>query len=68
METIISCGDCVKNSFSGVVDGAYEPSVFISYRRFDTSGEAGRIADRLSNHFGDSEVFLDVKFIRIGRC
>lgn len=33
--------------------------IFISYRRQDSAGIAGRIFDKLSDHFGDGEVFLD---------
>jgi hypothetical protein len=36
------------------------PGIFISYRRADSAGYAGRIFDRLRREFGDSEVFRDV--------
>ncbi|MEA2448751.1 MAG: hypothetical protein QOG63_683 [Thermoleophilaceae bacterium] len=36
------------------------PKVFISYRREETAGHAGRIYDVMSSHFGDSNVFMDV--------
>jgi TIR domain len=39
------------------------PTVFISYRRNDTAGEAGRLADDLSEKFGRSRVFVDVDSI-----
>ena len=39
------------------------PTVFISYRRDDTAGEAGRLADDLSEAFGRSRVFIDVDSI-----
>jgi hypothetical protein len=39
------------------------PTVFISYRRDDTAGEAGRLADDLSEKFGRSRVFIDVDSI-----
>ena len=39
------------------------PTVFISYRRDDTAGEAGRLADDLSERFGRSRVFIDVDSI-----
>ena len=39
------------------------PTVFISYRRDDTAGEAGRLADDLSEKFGGSRVFIDVDSI-----
>jgi hypothetical protein len=35
-------------------------SVFISYRREDTSHLAGRLYDRLAARFGDANVFMDV--------
>ena len=54
--------------------------VFISYRRDDTAGFAGRIYDRLTNALGRESVFIDVDNIpagldfvdvlseRVGRC
>ena len=39
------------------------PTVFISYRRDDTAGEAGRLADDLGERFGRSRVFIDVDSI-----
>ena len=39
------------------------PSVFISYRRDDTAGEAGRLADDLGERLGRSRVFIDVDSI-----
>ena len=41
-------------------------SVFISYRRSDTSGYAGRLYDRLASHFGAPQVFIDVDHIEPG--
>jgi TIR domain len=35
--------------------------VFISYRRRETAGHAGRLYDRLAEHFGDERVFMDVR-------
>lgn len=35
--------------------------VFISYRRRETSGHAGRLYDRLAEHFGDERVFMDLR-------
>jgi hypothetical protein len=40
--------------------------VFICYRREDAPGHSGRLADRLSQRFGDDEVFMDVDSIPIG--
>ena len=42
------------------------PNVFISYRRDDTSGYAGRLYDLLSAHFGKEHVFMDVAAIEPG--
>jgi len=36
------------------------PGIFISYRRNDSAGHAGRLFDRLTAHFGDDRVFMDV--------
>jgi hypothetical protein len=40
--------------------------VFISYRREDAAGYAGRLYDRLAAHFGDERVFMDVEGIEPG--
>jgi uncharacterized membrane protein YeaQ/YmgE (transglycosylase-associated protein family) len=40
--------------------------VFISYRRDDTAGYAGRLFDRLSQHFGQENVFMDIDTIEPG--
>jgi hypothetical protein len=37
------------------------PTIFISYRREDTSGYAGRLYDRLRQEFGHDNVFLDLE-------
>ena len=36
--------------------------IFLSYRRQESTGVAGRIYDRLRSHFGDAGVFMDVQF------
>ena len=41
--------------------------VFINYRREDTPGFAGRIFDRLRNHFPSDQLFMDVVGIEPGR-
>jgi len=41
-------------------------SIFINYRRDDTSGYAGRIEDRLASAFGADAVFRDLDDIRPG--
>ena len=43
------------------------PRIFISYRRDDTAGHTGRLYDRLSDHFGPDQVFMDVDTISPGR-
>jgi hypothetical protein len=40
--------------------------VFISYRRQDTSGMAGRLYDQLAARFGDDQVFMDVDTLAPG--
>jgi hypothetical protein len=40
--------------------------IFISYRREDTRADAGRLYDRLSGHFGDDHVFMDIEDIAPG--
>lgn len=42
------------------------PSVFISYRRDDSAGEAGRLADALEARFGKERVWRDVEDIPAG--
>ena len=41
--------------------------IFISYRRSDSQGEAGRLFDDLVQHFGEQTVFMDVAAIEAGR-
>jgi hypothetical protein len=43
-----------------------ETKIGISYRREDSAVYAGRIYDRLSNHFGYDRVFLDIEQIEAG--
>lgn len=40
--------------------------IFICYRRDDSAGHAGRLYDRLSAHFGEGNVFMDVDYIKPG--
>jgi TIR domain len=40
--------------------------IFISYRRQDSRGDAGRIYDRLRPEFGEAGLFMDVSDIRLG--
>ena len=41
-------------------------AIFISYRRDDSEGEAGRLFDDLTRAFGDDTVFMDVAGIKPG--
>ena len=41
-------------------------NIFISYRRDDSAGHAGRVADRLATEFGRERVFMDVDSIPLG--
>ena len=41
-------------------------NIFISYRRVDTEGYAGRIYDRLAERFDAEQVFMDVTDIGVG--
>src|SRR3954465_14140921 len=42
-------------------------AIFISYRREDTGGHAGRLCDRLTARFGGSRVFMDIQDIPPGQ-
>ena len=42
------------------------PRIFISYRRDDAAGDAGRLADHLHRRFGKDRVFLDIDTIDPG--
>jgi hypothetical protein len=42
-------------------------AIFVSYRRSDSQGEAGRLFDDLVKHFGEYMVFMDVAGIEAGR-
>jgi hypothetical protein len=41
--------------------GASAPKLFISYRREDTSGHAGRLYDAIVERFGADRVFMDIE-------
>lgn len=41
-------------------------SIFISYRREDSAGHAGRVCDHLSSIFGRDHIFMDVQDIGPG--
>lgn len=42
------------------------PKLFISYRRDDSAGYAGRVHDRLQREFGSNLLFMDVDSIPLG--
>lgn len=42
------------------------PRFFLSYRREDSAGHAGRLADHLLDRFGSGSVFVDVESIEAG--
>lgn len=42
------------------------PTIFISYRRDDAAGYAGRLHERLSDRFGSDRVFMDIDDIPPG--
>ena len=42
------------------------PAIFLSYRRSDSVGAAGRLFDRLAEHFGADQVFRDIDSIEAG--
>jgi hypothetical protein len=42
-------------------------AIFVSYRRNDSEGEAGRLFDDLVAVFGENSVFMDVAAIEVGR-
>jgi hypothetical protein len=42
-------------------------AIFISYRRNDAEGQAGRLFDDLTQQFGKDAVFMDVAAIEAGR-
>jgi len=42
------------------------PRIFISYRRDDAAGDAGRLADHLNRRFGQARIFLDIDTIDPG--
>ena len=42
------------------------PRIFLSYRRDDSGGYAGRLLNRLSQHFGPDNLFMDIDTIAPG--
>src|SRR5215471_6711520 len=45
---------------------AGDGGIFVSYRRQESSGIAGRLYDRLADRFGDGQIFMDVDKIALG--
>jgi hypothetical protein len=45
---------------------SHSESVFISYRRDESAGYAGRIADSFEKHFGEDKVFRDIESLEPG--
>src|SRR5258708_2068618 len=41
--------------------------IFLSYRREDSAADAGRLYDRLSQHFGRDHLFMDIDAITPGQ-
>jgi hypothetical protein len=42
------------------------PKILVSYRREDSAAYAGRLSDRLAEHFGRDNVFMDIDTIKPG--
>jgi hypothetical protein len=42
------------------------PKIILSYRRADSDAIAGRIRDKLTSHYGDASVFMDIDSIPFG--
>jgi hypothetical protein len=51
----------------GKIRHRHVSSFFISYRRQDSGGHAGRLSDRLVARFGNDHVFMDVQDIEPGQ-
>jgi hypothetical protein len=49
------------------VPSRHATRIFISYRREDAAGDAGRLADHLRRRFGKDQVFLDIDTIDPGK-
>lgn len=50
-----------------MVSEGHVAGIFLSYRRSDAEGQAGRLYDDLAEHFGQHTVFMDVAGIEAGR-
>src|SRR6202789_2507346 len=60
------CPCCVGGLFDPDSRRRVGNPIFISYRRDDTEGEAGRLFDDLTREFGSNSVFMDEAGIRPG--
>jgi TIR domain len=49
-----------------LASGTQMPSIFVSYRRSDAPGHAGRLYDRLVDRFGEGSVFKDLDSMEPG--
>ncbi len=62
------CADSAELVGRALLEGApVGAGVFVSYRKDDDPGWAGRVRDSLAHHFGDDNVFFDVNSIRAGQ-
>ena len=57
---------CCATATSQDDDMASTGGIFISYRWGDAAGHAGRLYDRLLEHFGADQIFIDVEAIEPG--
>lgn len=55
----------MKHDFMKLFSAPERVGIFVSYRRADSAGYAGRLVDKLKSQFGD-QVFFDVDSIRPG--
>ena len=62
------------NPFAGFINRAWflfgrddqGQRIFVSYRREDARGDAGRLTDNLKSQFGDKQIFRDIEAIEPG--
>jgi hypothetical protein len=58
---------CAENEGDLLLRRSVLQAIFISYRRDDSEGEAGRLSDDLAQTFQEESVFMDVNAIQPGR-
>ncbi len=56
----MSPGDRPEDEQGGETGSVDSPKIFVNYRREDTSGQALHLYDRLKEHFGAENLFVDV--------